>query len=104
MALTAAQQSFNKEELQTLLLEKEAALVYLNKMDYVDTYKTEIRKKNTPDQYTAKVIDEASPLRLFLETLGVSTSAKNEIISKIKKAGTEVENDTVLINALISIK
>lgn len=104
MALTSKEQAFEKKDLKKLLKNKLEAKVYLDTVDYVDTYKTQVRKAGTPEEFTAEVIDKPSSLRKFLEAICVSSGSKNDVINKTKKASTELEQDIAILGALISIK
>ena len=104
MALTSKEQALMKKELKELLTKKLEAKVYLDSLDYVDVYKDEIRKKGTDDEFTAQVIDKPSSLRKYLEAVGVSSSSKNDVIGKTKKASTELQQDIAILGALISLK
>jgi len=104
MALTSKEQALEKKELKLLLTKKLEAKVYLDNLDYVDTYKTQVRKAGTPEEFEVEVIDVPSSLRKFLEAVGVSSGSKNDVIGKTKKASTELGNDITVLKALISIK
>jgi len=104
MALTSTEQALDKKELKLLLTKKLEAKVYLDNLAYIDTYKTQVRKAGTDDEYEVDVIDKPSSLRKFLEAVGVSSSSKNDVIGKTKKASNELTNDITVLKALISIK
>jgi hypothetical protein len=103
--LTSKEQSSDKKELETLLTNKQKALNSLKKINYKDEYKNETRKKKgSKDTYVAQVLKKPSEFRLFLDSIGISNTAKNEIIKKVKASDSDLKNDIVLIEALISIK
>jgi hypothetical protein len=104
MSLTSKEQALDKAELKKLLEKKEEALTYVHNLNYEDTYKQETRKKGTADETKVNVIDTPSALRSYLEAIGVSASSKNDVISKTKKASSELANDIVVIKALVSVK
>jgi hypothetical protein len=102
--ITAKQQAMDKKSLQDLLKDKEKALTSLGKINYKDVYKGEVRKGKDGKAKTYQVLDKSSDFRTFLELIGVSNSAKNEVIKAVKASKVELTNDIALINVLISIK
>jgi hypothetical protein len=102
--ITAKQQAMDKKSLQDLLKDKKDALTSLGKISYKDTYKDEIRKNKDGKAKTYQVLSKGSDFRTFLEAIGVSNSAKNEVIKAVKASKVELTNDITLVNALITIK
>jgi len=103
--ITAKQQAMDKKSLQDLLKDKKDAKTSLGKISYKDTYKDEERTdKKSGKKKTYQVLDKGSDFRSFLEAIGVSNSAKNEVIKAVKVSQVELTNDIALITTLISIK
>ena len=103
--ITAKQQAMDKKSLQALLKDKKDAKTSLGKISYEDTYKDEERTdKKSGKKKTYQVLDKGSDFRTFLEAIGVSNSAKNEVIKAVKASKVELTNDIALIEVLISIK
>ena len=97
-------EEMDKSDLKLLLTKKLEAKVYLDNLDYVDTYKTQVRKAGTDEEFEVEVIDAPSSLRKFLEAVGVSSGSKNDVIGKTKKASTALTNDITVLKALMAIK
>jgi hypothetical protein len=102
--ITAKQQAMDKTSLQDLLEAKKKALTSLSKISYKDSYKDEVRKNKDGKSKTYQVLSKGSDFRTFLEAIGVSNSAKNEVIKAVKASKVELTNDIALVNVLISIK
>jgi len=102
--ITAKQQAMDKKSLQALLKDKKAAKTSLGKISYEDVYKDEVRKNKDGESKTYQVLDKGSDFRTFLEAIGVSNSAKNEVIKAVKASQVELTSDIALITTLISIK
>jgi S-adenosylmethionine:tRNA-ribosyltransferase-isomerase (queuine synthetase) len=100
--LSAKEQMLDKDKLEILLKEREDALKIIKSIKFDDKMKTEIRKKGTEDEYKVQVVDKPSDFRKLLESIGVSNSAKNEVIKKVKAGNDELTRDIKMLEVLIS--
>lgn len=106
MALTEKEQRLDTQGLKKLKKERELAQQLLSKLQYTDTY-VESKDKNgkvrkDKDGNTIMVMDKPSELRTLLTSVGVSNTAKNDVIRKIRSASSELERDIKMLTALTS--
>ena len=106
MALTPQEQALDLQGLKNLKTERELAKKLLSKVKYVDKYVDakdkdgKVRKDTNGN--VIKTIGTPSELRTLLTSIGVSTSARNEVIRKIKSASDELDKDIKMLTALTS--
>lgn len=100
--LSAKEQSMTGKQLKDLLEEREDALKIINTIKYDDTYKTEIRKKGTKEEYKVQVLEKPSDFRKLLDSVGVSGTARNEVIKKVKAGNIELTKDIKMLKVLTS--